>query len=147
MQKIILTGNLGRSATVREVPREGREPGVVVSFSLAVRRGWGEREETEWYECSWWGARAEACARYLVTGKAVLVTGEPALRMWAKRDGSGWDGRITVRVDELELLGGGTGLGREAGPGGAAAPASAGLVAKEAGAKGACEALDEDVPF
>lgn len=138
MQKIILTGNLGHAASVRVVnTARGDQP--VVNFNLAVRAG---RDETVWYECAWWGERAEACARYLVSGKAVLVEGVPALRLWEKRDKSGWDGRIAVTVHGLELLGGGTGLGREAGPGGAAAAPSAGAVAKAEK-----EALDEDVPY
>ncbi len=105
MNRIILTGNLGHGATVRDVQKadnSGTTP--VVNFSLAVKVGYGANAETTWYKCSWWGERAEKCAQWLTRGRRVLVEGEPGLRFWKKRDGSGEGAEIAVRVSNLELL-------------------------------------------
>jgi single-strand DNA-binding protein len=105
MNKILLSGNLGRAAEVRMVPKRdqsGETP--VVNFSLAVKVGFGEQAESLWYDCSWWGERAEKVSQWLTKGRPVLVEGEPGVRQWQKRDGSGWAAAITVRVVFLELL-------------------------------------------
>lgn len=106
MNKIILTGNLGHGATVRDVTKpdnSGTTP--VVNFSLAVKIGYGVQAQTAWYGCSWWGERAEKVSQWLTRGRRVLVEGEPGLRMWTKRDGSGTGAEIAVRVTNVELLG------------------------------------------
>lgn len=151
MNRIILSGNLGHGAQVREVPkREGGGSVPVVNFSLAVKLGFGRDAETVWYACAWWGEHAARVSEWLTRGQGVLLEGEPSLRVYEKRDKS-MGAEITVRVDRLELVGGagkrdqGQGTsdqGPQGDPGGAAAPASRGAVEKAA-----AEKLYEDVPF
>lgn len=143
MNKIILTGNLGHSATVRDVEKadkSGTSP--VVNFSLAVKIGYGEQAQTVWYGCAWWGERAVKVSEWLSRGRRVLVEGEPGLRTWTKRDGSGMGAEITVRVSNLELLGD----GREASAPSRDAIEHGDTSRTEPPAK-AAENLDEDVPF
>jgi len=141
MEKIIFTGNLGHAASLRDVEKadhSGTTP--VVNFSIAVRRGWGEREETMWYDCSWWGERAAKAAQWLVKGKQVLVEGEPSVRTWEKRTG-GTAAGIVVRVSTLEFLGGAKSEGaeqRQAERGTAPTGSDVGKKAAE---------NDQDVPF
>lgn len=143
MNKIILSGNLGHSATTRDVPKaDGSGSTPVVNFSLAVKIGFGERAETLWYGCSWWGERAAKVALWLSKGRRVIVEGEPGLRLYAKRDGSA-GAEITVRVGALELLG--DGQERE-GANGASRVDEAAPAVTSAGAVTVAK-IDDDVPF
>jgi single-strand DNA-binding protein len=145
MNKIMLTGHLGHTASVRDVDKRDHSGTMpVVNFSLAVREGWGEQERTIWYACAWWGERAAKAAQYLTKGGKVLVEGTPELRLFLKRDKS-TGGEIAVTVRELEFLSSAGGTekveNRESGKSENAEPVGAG--AKPAGT----ENLDEDVPF
>ena len=74
MNKLIAMGNLGHSASVRSVDTaRGAQP--VVNFSLAVKIGYGEQERTQWYDCHWWGDRAERVSQWLSRGRRVVVEG------------------------------------------------------------------------
>ena len=132
MNKLIALGNLGHAASVRTVehPTRGSQP--VVNFSLAVKIGYGDRERTQWYECTWWGERAERVSQWLTKGKRVLVEGEPELELYEKRDGTK-GAKVVLRVLSVDFADAGS---RSEGP--ASAPAAA-PVAEEKPA--------EDVPY
>ena len=137
MNKITCLGNLGRDAEVRMVSRTaGAIP--VVNFSLAVKIGYGESETTEWRDCSWWGERAEKCARWLAKGKQLLVVGEPTLRTFEKKDRT-MGAVMSIRVDEVHFVGG------KPGEASAAAPAQATETKTILNAP--APAATEDVPF
>lgn len=149
MNKIILTGNLGHAASVRDVPRrDGSGTMAVVNFSLAVRLGWGERETTQWWDCAWWGERAAKVAQWLPKGQKVLVEGEAQLETYTKRDGSA-GAKLVVVVRDLELIGGRTegeaasSLGGQA----QAAPAERVPGGRDPVPAAAAKKVDEDVPF
>ena len=95
-------GNLGRSADFK-VLDSGQK---VLNFSVAVRVGWGDREETLWVECALWGDRGEKLQQYLNKGTKVAVAGDVNLRLFDKKDGSA-GGSITVNVQRITLMGGG----------------------------------------
>ena len=96
MDKIIISGNLGRDPEMRYTP-SGRP---VTNFSVAANRRYtdseGERHESVvWYRISVWGKMAEACNQYLVKGQAVVLegrlqadaeTGSP--RIWTDQEGN-----------------------------------------------------------
>lgn len=94
------TGNLGRDA----------EPGTtsggesVVKFSVGVKSGYGDKATTTWANCSLWGKRGEAVAKYLVKGQLVGINGEVTLREYTGRDGA-QRFSLDVRVADLTLLG------------------------------------------
>lgn len=94
------TGNLGADAEQRVTP--SGEP--VVSFSVGVKAGFGDRATTTWARCQMWGKRGQAVAEYLRKGQMVGVSGEASLREYDKKDGSK-GASLEVRVSDLTLLG------------------------------------------
>ena len=94
------TGNLGNQAEQRFT--QGGES--VVSFSVAVKSGYGDKAITTWAKCSMFGKRGEAVINYLGKGQLVGVVGEMSAREWQDKDGQKRTS-IEVRVNDLSLLG------------------------------------------
>ena len=75
------TGNLGRDAEQKFLPNGT----ALLSFSVAVKSGYGEKAKTTWVNCGLFGKRAEgALAQYLVKGAQVCINGEAYLDEWEK---------------------------------------------------------------
>lgn len=96
MNVFTFTGNLGKDC------RTGNVGGTaVVNFSVAVKSGYGDKEQTIWVDCALWGKKAEGrLPEYLVKGQQVAVSGEMGTR---EHEGKTY---ITCRVAELNLVGG-----------------------------------------
>lgn len=94
------TGNIGRDAD-QKVIASGDS---VVSFSVAVKSGYGDKAKTTWAKCTMWGKRGDAVAQYLVKGQLVGISGEVELREYEKKEG-GTGASLEVRVNDLTLLG------------------------------------------
>lgn len=94
------TGNLGGDAETRVTP--SGDP--VVSFSVGVKSGFGDRATTTWARCQMWGKRGEAVAPYLTKGQLVGISGEVSLREWNDKEGQKRSS-LEVRVNDLTLLG------------------------------------------
>lgn len=94
------TGNVGADCETR-FTNSGTP---VVSFSVAVKSGFGEREATTWARCSMFSAGGESVAPYILRGQLVGITGELTGREWADKDGLKRTS-IEVRVIDLTLLG------------------------------------------
>lgn len=94
------TGNLGRDAEVRYTPNGDS----VVSFSVGVKSGFGEKASTVWARCSMFGKRAESVAPFLTKGQLVGVSGELSVREWQDKEGQ-TRSSVEVRVNDLTLLG------------------------------------------
>jgi single-strand DNA-binding protein len=62
------------------------------------------QDKTIWVDCSYWSDRT-AVSQYLVKGKQVYVDGQPEVRTYTKNDG-GTGVSLTLRVREVQLLGG-----------------------------------------
>ena len=103
MNILIITGNLGRDAELKETAN-GKS---VLNFSLANSLGYGENKKTQWIRCNLWGDRAAKLANHLTKGTKLLVTGELQLREYEK-DG---EKKISVEmfVKDLEFMGGSKG--------------------------------------
>lgn len=95
MNVFCFTGNLGSDC------RLGNVGGTAVcNFSVAVRAGYGEREQTLWIDCALWGKQAESkLPDYLKKGQQVSVSGELSTR---EHDGKTY---LTVRVSSVDLVG------------------------------------------
>ena len=93
------TGNLGKDAETRFTA--GGD--AVVSFSVAVKAGFGDKATTTWVNCTMWGKRGQAVAEYLNKGALVGVNGEACLRPWKDKEGQEKQS-LDVRVDNLTLL-------------------------------------------
>ncbi len=93
------TANIGKDAEQRYTP--GGDS--VVSFSAAVKSGYGDKAQTTWVRCAMWGKRGESVLPYLKKGQLVGVSGEASLREYQK-DGV-TKSSLEVRVNDLTLLG------------------------------------------
>lgn len=96
MNLFAATGNLGKDC------RKGEAGGTaVLNFSIGVKSGYGNKEQTLWVDCALWGKQAESkLADYLVKGQKVAVTGELGQR---EHDGKNY---LTLRVASIDLCGG-----------------------------------------
>lgn len=94
-------GNLGKDAETRYL--QSGDP--VVSFSVGVKAGYGDKATTTWARCSMFGKRGEAVAPYLVKGQQVAISGEASLREYTDKQGQ-QRASLEVRVNDLTLVGG-----------------------------------------
>ena len=101
-QQITLLGRVGADAQLRYT-QNGRP---VLGWSLAVSVGWGDREKTLWFRCSFWGDRGIKLEQYIKKGTILLVVGELAEpSVWTGKDGSP-RANLDVTVREVKLVGG-----------------------------------------
>lgn len=95
MNVFTFTGALGKDC------RTGNVSGTdVANFSVAVNSGYGDRKETVWVECAYWGKGGAAVAPYLTKGTKVCVSGE-----LSQKDEKEYGKKICVRVNSLTLIG------------------------------------------
>jgi single-strand DNA-binding protein len=117
VNKVILIGHLGRDAETKFTPGGA----AVTRFAVATNRRWkdqqsGEwKEETDWTNCVLW--RSENLANYLTKGKQIYVEGRIHTRSYEDKDGKKVYATEVVS-DEVILLGGQGGGGREGGEAG-----------------------------
>ena len=83
LNKVQLTGNLGKDPETRYTPQGS----AITKFSVASSRSWrtaeGEdHEETEWFNVVAWNKLAEICAQYLRKGSRVYIEGRLQTRSW-----------------------------------------------------------------
>ena len=96
MNVFTATGNLGKDCRTNTVGGT-----AVCNFPLAVRSGYGDKEQTLWLDCALWGKRAEGkLLDYLTKGAQVAVSGELGTR---EHEGKTY---LTLRLSELDLIGG-----------------------------------------
>lgn len=89
------TGRLGRDCRVNQVGSS-----TVCNFAVAVKSGWGDKEQTVWLDCALWGKQAESrLPEYLTKGAQVAVSGELGTR---EHDGKTY---LTLRVASVDLIG------------------------------------------
>lgn len=93
-------GNLGQDAETRVTPKGDS----VVSFSVGVQSGFGDKATTTWARCSMFGKRGEAVSPYLLKGQQVAVSGELSTREWNDKNGQTRTS-VEVRVSEIQLVG------------------------------------------
>jgi single-strand DNA-binding protein len=103
MNKVFLTGVVGRDPEVRQT----RGGGSWCTFSLATNRpkrdGDAWVEEVDWHEIKVFGADAERCGRYLKKGSVASVQGEMHYERWTDDAGAR---RTSARVvaDEVAFV-------------------------------------------
>ena len=130
MNLFAATGNLGKDC------RKGEASGTaVLNFSIGVKSGYGDKEQTLWIDCALWGKQAESrLADYLVKGQKVAVTGELGQR---EHDGKNY---LTLRVASIDLCGGKS-------EGGQASPAPQRQAPQQSQQAAPPDAFDDDIPF
>ena len=91
-----VVGNLGADCRTNNVSGT-----AVCNFSLAGKSGFGDREQTLWFDCAIWGKQAESkLVDYLKKGQLVAVSGELGER---EHEGKVYK---TIRVEKIRLCGG-----------------------------------------
>jgi single-strand DNA-binding protein len=87
LNKVMLTGRLGKDVELRVTPN-GRS---VATFSVAssrnVREGDAWKEQTEWFRVVAWEKLAETCSNYLHKGSHVFIEGRLQTREYTDKDG------------------------------------------------------------
>ena len=87
LNKVMLTGRLGKDVELRVTPN-GRS---VATFSVAssrnVREGDSFKEQTEWFRVVAWEKLAETCSNYLHKGSHVFIEGRLQTREYQDKDG------------------------------------------------------------
>ena len=73
-----LGGVLGRDPESRSTPNGTR----VVSFSIAVEKGFGDRVSTSWFNIICFDKNAEFAEKHLKKGKSVIVSGDLQIKSW-----------------------------------------------------------------
>ena len=130
------TGNLGRDCDTRHTAAGD----AVVSFSVGVKAGFGDKATTTWANCAMFGKRGEAVAQYLKKGTLVGIVGEVNLREYQDKEGQKRYS-LDVRVNDLTLLGGKSDRSESA-------PSQPKQERNAQGAQGgAFDGMDDDIPF
>ncbi len=113
MIKLQIVGNLGKDCIVNEV--NGKK---VINFSVAHTEKYkdsmgNQQERTTWVECAYWTDRT-AVADYLKRGKMVYAEGAPSADPYMNKEGQA-AATLRMRVQTIQLLGGGDGAGANQG--------------------------------
>ena len=104
INKVIITGNLTRDASLNALPSGT----PVCEFGVAVNERRKNRQTDEWedvpvfVDCNMFGTRAEKIAQYLVKGLKVTVEGKLRYSSWEK-DGQKRS-KLDVVADDIEFL-------------------------------------------
>jgi single-strand DNA-binding protein len=93
--------------------------------------GYGDKKQTHWVDCAYWGAGGKAVAQYLTKGQKVAVSGELSMKPASDKYPAGF----ALRVNSLTLCGGKDSGGGASAPVSQPEPASSGVV------------FDDDIPF
>lgn len=96
MQIITVSGNIGKDGQIKQVRDQS-----VLSFTIAVKQGWGDKSSTNWYRVQVWGRRADSLLERAVKGTKVCVHGEFTIGMWEGKP------QYDIRASEVEFMSGG----------------------------------------
>ena len=133
VNSITLVGRAGRDPEVKYF----ESGSVVANLTLAVNRR-SRDDEPDWFNLEIWGKQAQVAADYVRKGSLVGIIGSFKLDRWTDRTSGEERTRPVIRVDRLELLGGGR-RGDGEGGGGFAGAGGSGF--------GGGEPSGEEVPF
>lgn len=97
MNVFTCSGNLGGDCRTNTVGGSD-----VCNFSVAVTSGYGEKKQTHWVDCAYWGAGGKAVSPYLKKGQQVVVSGELSLIAASGQ----YPAKLGLRVSSLTLAGG-----------------------------------------
>lgn len=107
MQQLLIIGNVGKEAVVRQATN-----GQAIGFSVAVNESYkdkqtGEKKEkTTWYKATFWKKLDESVkiADYLKPGQTVSIVGRAYADAYVNNEGKAVAEQC-VRVERLELVG------------------------------------------
>jgi single-strand DNA-binding protein len=102
MKKIVIIGNLGKDAEVRQTAT-GK---TFYTFDIAVSEKYtnqkgAEIEETMWFDCLTANTKI---AQYLKKGKKVYIEGNPKINKYHSEKTGEFDAKITINTTIIRLL-------------------------------------------
>jgi single-strand DNA-binding protein len=105
--RVMLLGNLTRDPQMRYLPSQT----PVTDFGIACNRKFktatGEqREEVTYVDCSAFGRLAEIINQYCSKGKPLFIEGRLKFDSWDDKNGGGKRSKLSVVVENMQLLGG-----------------------------------------
>ena len=101
MNKIILTGNLGKDFELKATTGGS----MIGTGQLAVKRMFVKEgyQDTDWWNLKAFGKQAETMAQYLKKGSTILVEGSAQIDTWKGDDGN-WNKYEYIKIDRFEFL-------------------------------------------
>lgn len=102
INKVVISGNLTRDAELRATA--GGTSVLAIGVAVNERRRQGDEwvDYANYVDCTLFGRRADAIARYLVKGTKVCIEGRLHYGCW-EQDGQRRS-KLTVNVDEIEFM-------------------------------------------
>ena len=142
MIKMQVIGNLGKDCVVNTV--NGKN---VINFTVAHTEKYKDsqgnmQEKTTWVDCAYWTDRTTV-AQYLTKGKQIYAEGQPEVRSFQRQDGTA-GASLSLRVREVQLLGGRSDAG--SGPS-SYQPAAASSAGASSGSMSSVSEPVDDLPF
>jgi len=152
VNKVLLLGNLGKDPEIRTTPNGM----TVATFSLATAErakdstgNWVDK--TEWHNLVAFQRTAEIIRDYVKKGSQIFVEGKLQTRSWDDKESGQKKYRTEILVNELTLLGGGSGRseGGSSSSGGYSSSRSSSSSSASAPANDYADQqiTDEDIPF
>ena len=142
---VIVNGWLGQDSEIRTTQGGTK----ILKFSVGADVYDNGEKKTEWYNCSWFGTRAEKMCQYLKKGQSVSVNGTQSHSEFQRKDGTtGYSNNVSV--SNLDLMGGSQG-GQQSGGGGGrdygSEPPKGGAGGRSGGKPSFGDDLDDSIPF
>jgi single-strand DNA-binding protein len=97
---VTLLGRLGKDPELRSTT-SGKS---VVSFSLAVDDGWGDKRKTNWFTIEAWDKTAEAVARLATAGKRIAVVGSLQEDTWTDQKSGEKRSRTKILASRVDII-------------------------------------------
>lgn len=98
MQKIMLTGNIGKDPEMKVL----QSGDTLLTFDFAAKHKEKNEWVSTWYRCSLFGKRASSLAPMLHKGKKLTVVGELTAKLNEGKNGKSYM-NLNVRVDDIDL--------------------------------------------
>ena len=138
MNSLSIIGRVGKDAATKTVGNNR----LATSWSVAVNVGWGEKQETLWFDCTMWGDRGEKVGAHIAKGDQIGVTGSLSTR---EHDGKTY---LKIDVQDVTLIGGKREGGESNRPARSEGRSSGGRGAQHSGPATTSDDLDDpEIPF
>lgn len=93
-------GRVGKDAELSYVGQGN----ALLSFSVAVDSGYGDKKATTWTRVQVWGKRGEGLNGKILKGDRIGIVGEVTLREYEGKNGKAFS--LDVRASDVTLMGG-----------------------------------------
>ena len=148
INKVMISGNLTRDGELSTTAGGTAMLKIGVAVNERVRNSQGEYEDRANYvDCTLWGRRAEALAKYMVKGTKVTVMGRLHWSGWKDKETGKNRSKLDVFIEDLEFMS----RAQDAQSGAQAAPSAQDAVQAQWSGASVTEASaaysDEDIPF